>query len=64
MRAITGAEVAKEDNGLTHHRNDQGYDYGDNWVVLLHAAMFLTAAQVARTAAFDDHAAFTISAGD
>jgi hypothetical protein len=38
MRLIAWAEVAIEDNALTHHRDDQGYDYGDNWAVLLHVA--------------------------
>lgn len=40
MRLITRAEVAIEDNALTHHRDDQGYDYGDNRAVLLHVASF------------------------
>ena len=39
LRAITRAEVAKEDNALTHHCDDQGYDYGDNRAVSLHIAM-------------------------
>jgi len=39
LRVITRAEVAKEDNALTHHCDDQGYDYGDNRAVSLHIAM-------------------------
>jgi hypothetical protein len=38
MRLITRAEVAEQDNALPHHCDDQGYDYGDNWAVLLHVA--------------------------
>jgi hypothetical protein len=39
MRLIARAEVAEEDDALTHHRDDQGYDYGGNRAVSLHAAM-------------------------
>lgn len=39
MRLIARTEVAEEDDALTNHRDDQGYDYGDNWAVSLHVAM-------------------------
>lgn len=63
MRLITRAEVAIEDDALTHHRDDQGYDYGDNRAVLLHVASFqinLTTAQVVRATEFDYLATFTM----
>jgi hypothetical protein len=38
MRLIARTEVANQDDALTHYCDDQGYDYGDNWAVLLHVA--------------------------
>lgn len=60
MRLIARAEVAEENNALTHHRDDQGYDYGNNWAVLLHVVILPSCCSRSAAAEFDYLPAFTM----